>query len=307
MAGMALAALLPGNVGTVDDAQAIGALAVQRPVTAMRIEATDNPEDPLIYVMETPILVGMHRCEVEYGDGHPHRWWRLEIQVGRKETAIQPGHDLVVAAHPYSNGWVQYTSFKSGSKKARPDLGKQAFRSLRELIEWIEDLDYDFWEKGNYLTAGISEPQGAFQPTKALRNIQRQGLFVFGICTDAATREKELLVTPKVRWLLDKTKAGTLRFGPPKALSTPLEITDEMKAEAMNLMWLAIRQALAGPDEESTQWLGRLVTDKVHEIYCSHLYNLYRMLRRERRAFVEVVRVARVYAQKRVQRARAVG
>jgi hypothetical protein len=45
-------------------------------------------------------------------------------------------------------------------------------------------------------------------------------------------------------------------------------------------MWLAIRQALAGPHQESTQWIGCPVVKKIGYIYRDHLYNDYRRLQR---------------------------
>jgi hypothetical protein len=198
----------------------------------------------------------------------------------------------VVAEHPYGNGWLQQVPFKPGSKKGaleRPDLAIKTFSSAEALIEWLEqELHYDFWEKGNYLTAGISEPNLPFSPSDKLRNVKHQALFVFGSCDDFDAYEQALQDTEAIRKLLRDTENGTIRFWSPKlTLSPKLEklprLCDEVKLEAPSLMALSIRQALAGPHEESEKWIGRCVTDKVSHIYRGHLNSRNRALVRSRR------------------------
>jgi hypothetical protein len=39
---------------------------------------------------------------------------------------------------------------------------------------------------------------------------------------------------------------------------------------------MAIRQALAGPHEDSEEWINRPVTDKINQVYRGHLFNEWR-------------------------------
>jgi len=292
MGRIALTTLLPGSSGTVDDAQEIGALPAQRAATAMRIAQKRGAEGPLVYEAEIPVFVGMRWRSMAYGGGHCHGWWRLEVQAPAKPAVIQRGHALVVAEHPYSNGWVQAAPFKRALRRERLDLGNRPFSSPQELITWIEALLYDFWEKGNFLTAGISAPERPSKPQAAVRNLHEQAALVFGICDDFGDAVKALMGTEEVDKLLKDTRKGTLRFWPSWVdLAEPPARADELLydlliPEAWELMQLAVCQALAGPDEDSAPWIRQPVTAKVNHIYREHLYNRYRTLVRERRKLV---------------------
>ncbi|MCY2966347.1 MAG: hypothetical protein NT069_22400, partial [Planctomycetota bacterium] len=50
------------------------------------------------------------------------------------------------------------------------------------------------------------------------------------------------------------------------------------RQDANWLMLVSIRQALAGPDQDTSIWLGRPVTDLVEQIYKEHVYNRNRGL-----------------------------
>jgi hypothetical protein len=290
MGSMTLSALLPEVPCPVDDAHEVGAIHVRQQASAMCIGWERGPSSPLVYVDETLIAVAMQWRVVEYSGGQHHRWWRLEVKATSMQTAIHKGDELIVAEHPYANGWVQPAPFKTASRKGemeRADPASASFVTPEALIQWIEALPYDFWEKGNYLTAGLSEPELPFM-VGAVRNMQKQSLLVFGVCGSARACEEALFASPEARRLLKTTETGTLRFWPtevefavPPARADE-RLYDEVKAESPSVLWLAIRQALAGPHEESLQWKGHPVMEKVQHIYCGHLFNRYRVLARER-------------------------
>lgn len=246
----------------------------------MRVGEKDRQDGDLVYLEETPIYVATLWRSIEYGDGLNHQWWRLEIKADSSNKSIRRNDHIVVAEHPYANGWLHHASFKPGSKKEklrRPDLSSHVFNSSAELVHWLEWLPHDFWEKGNYLTAGISEPEMPFLPVGTTRNVQRQALLVFGVCDDFGACEQALWSTRRVRQLNKATEDGTLRFWPPKTnRETQPSLSNELKAEGPSLLMLSIRQALAGPHKDSKKWVGRSVVDKVDYIYQGHLYNRYR-------------------------------
>ena len=186
-----------------------------------------------------------------------------------KETqAIRNGDQLVLAEHPYGNGWVHHAPFKRGSKKGaldRPDNVIPNFSSNDEAIIWVEQQKYDLWEKGNDLIAGISKPEKPSSPSGTYRNVQKNALFVFGVCTDFHDFEKRLWNCQTVSQLLHETKIGTIRFWPPKARFKNGEVprlTDEVRDDANVFMSLAIRQALAGPHKDSEKWYGQPVAKR---------------------------------------------
>ena len=285
MGSVALSAILPSPRTSVDDAREIGAVPLRATLTAMRVGKEDRQDGDLVYLGETPIYVATPWRSIEYGDGQHHQWWRLEIKADSSNESIRRDHHIVVAEHPYANGWLHHACFKPGSKKEamrRPDLSKHVFNSPGELVHWIEELSHDFWEKGNYLTAGISEPEIPFLPVGTTRNVQRQALLVLGVCDDFGACEQALWGTPRVRKLNKATEDGTLRFWPPKTKrKTQPRLSDELKAEGPGLLMLSIRQALAGPHKDSRKWVGRSVMDKVDYIYQGHIYNRYRIQERE--------------------------
>lgn len=262
-----------------DDAYEIGATPLQTLATAMRI---GPGADGLCYLGEEAIRLAMIWRIVEDKDGRRHRWWRLEAKAAVETGRIRPGHELVVALHPYGSGWVNCALFKPGSKKAgydRPDVSMRRFASVDEAAQVVERLRYDYWEKGNYLTAGVSQPQIPLVSSGIIRNVQQHAAFVFGVCERFSNLEQELLGSHRAQSLLRTTAEGTLRFWAPRAkLTIRPRLCDEVKMESIELMILAVRQALAGPHRDGDRWVGRPVVDKVDQIYRGHLNRRNRVL-----------------------------
>jgi len=283
MGSASLTALLPAPPPQPDDAYEIGAMPVSSEITAMRVGFENSRGEAPIYLEESPISVATVWRVLETSEGARHRWWRLETKVRSRGSGIQRGHEFVLAEHPYANGWLHHAPFKPGSKKGameRVEPPQGVLGSTASSIGWVEEQRFDFWEKGNYLTAGISEPNLPFSPGKSLRNVQRQALFVFGTCEDFRRCEQLLLQSQTVRELLRQTDEGTIRFWPPKLPARPM-LREEVKTEASSLMGLAIRQALAGPHNNGEKWIGRPVAKKVDQIYRGHLNSRNRQVARE--------------------------
>ncbi len=277
MGKLLLSTLFEPQDASVDDSVEIGAAPVRTSPTAMQVVQNRSDEKELVYKEEIPIYLAPAWRTLESDDGQSYAWWRMEIKVSKETQAIHGGDQLVLAEHPYGNGWLHHAPFKLGSNKGtldRPDNAIPNFSSNVEAMTWAERQKCDLWEKGRYLTAGISEPETPFSPSGAYRNVQKNALFVFGVCTDFPTFEKLLWNSPIITRLLRETKAGTIRFWPPmvrfKNGAIPL-LFDEVRDDAESLMSLAIRQALAGPHKNSEKWIGQPVTKKVDQIFRGHL------------------------------------
>jgi len=283
MGSMPLEQFVPRQALPADDAREVGATARRTSVTAMCVGKVGSGD--LVYQKEVPIHLAVAWRVVDDA-GHRHRWWRLEAKVEARNDGIRPGHQLVVAEHPYSGGWLHYVPFKPGSKKGaeeRADFHSRRFQSLEDVIGACEALPYDFWEKGNYLTAGISQPELPFDPGEPPRNVQKQALYVFGSCESLPSHEEALLRSGPIQELLRLTERGTLIFWPPDVkLPEPPPLFDEVKEDANSLMMLSVRQALAGPHRDSDRWIGRPVAEKVDQIYRGHVNAMNRRVADER-------------------------
>ena len=106
--------------------------------------------------------------------------------------------------------------------------------------------------------------------------IPKNALFVFGVCDNVTQCEEMLYKTDVVQKLLRQTENQTIRFAPPDIYTSPPKLPEELASEANNLMFMAIRQSLAGPHEDSDEWINRPITDKVNQLYRGHLFNEWR-------------------------------
>jgi len=272
MGAMPFACLGRKPTGPGDDAVPVGAIPMRATTTAMRV-AIEGARP--IYVDEQPLWVATAWRVLEDGASRSVRWWRLEAKLASGGKAAKPGHHVVVAEHPYANGWVQVATLKRASKG---NPGERAF-ALEKKLEAVgepgralDELDFDYWETGNYLTAGISSPTLPFSELDDTRNAQKNGLFVFGLCENFEVVEKAILLQPEIGQLILATERGTIKFWSPDAkLNAIPQLRDEVKEDRWSLMCLSIRQSLAGPHKDGGAWVGRPVAAKVDQIYRGHL------------------------------------
>jgi len=279
--------------GDPDEATEIGSMPQTQVPTAMRVGTAEAGGDELVYLGETELWVTPTWKIEQLNTGKTHQWWRLEAKVPGKNSPITKTYDLVVAEAPYHNGWVHHAPFKPGSKKSdaeRPRPQDQPdIHSGDDLLKWLEqDLRYDYWEKGNYLTAGISAPQPAFAETGDRRQIKTGGLYVFGACENYNEAEAKLFQSEAVQTLLRRTEANTIQFAPKGVGAGNIRLYPEVIDDAISLLYLSIRQALAGPDDDGEDWLDRPVTDRIDQLYRNHLNNRNRVVAERRKKEVEV-------------------
>lgn len=247
----------------------------------------------LIFLDEVPATMKVsekivpYRRQTEDGvEGAVAKWWRVEVQVPDRERRVKPRMDLVVARPPAAL-WTTHAPFKNSDNKAksrrRNPLDPPA-KDAEELITRLESLSYDFWETGDYRTAGISIPVDSRADER--RNYSRGG-FRLGLCADVKKCRDELWATAKVRQLMKLTKVGTIQFWP-----TDKEIPDRYKTlhetaqeDAWLLMEVSIWQSFAGPDAGDANLLGQPVTSLVDRLYKRHLFNRNRALIKKDTAF----------------------
>lgn len=263
---------------SVDDAHEIGSGPAYESRDAMRIGRTSDTNSELVYLGETQLDYKSRLRLIEDGAGKRWRWIRWEFQVSTRQTEVVRGNDLVISEYPYSIGWVLASPFKPWTKltaeEQTEELSKQRFSSLEDCLDWVEDRRYDYWEKDKLLTAAISIPTDAAPPSERLRNTSKPP--VYGICTNFKTCEQELLDSVEVQKLLSMAKANTLKFAYSTRKNQKLHPAAQEAAPA--LMVLSIRQALAGPHNNSEKWIGKPVTKYIAAIFCEHLDNKNRPL-----------------------------
>ena len=274
--------------------RAIGSVAGRQSCSVMLVGAADGDPRTLVFQREVPATFGLDWKVMPYRGsengqvvGGVARWCRLEVQVEREqvkdadEQLIRPGMELVIA-RAHASCWAADAPFRKSNRKGpheRADpLGEPA-SGREEVIERLEALDYDPWETGDFLTAGISLPPDPWSDEG--RNYSR-GKWLLGACHDVDDCCELLRSSRSIQKLLQMTEEGGLRFWPTR---TKKEIPDdykrlhdETKADAGWLMEVSLRQALAGPDDDSAELVGKPVATLVERIFKNHLYNRNRSL-----------------------------
>lgn len=272
MGSASLQALLSTSTA-VDDAAQISAMPVRRPLSAMQVGMDPDGAD-LVYLGEIPIdFLTIPRTITDVASAS-HHWLRFEIMIERTKQFAAQRYDVLIAEHPYAMRRVHHAPFKAGMVRGRP-APEETFASLGEAIQWIDRLDQDYFYTGKDLIAAISQPQAMLDSGNA-RNLPKNALFVFGICENLPRCEALLYQTTLVQRLLKQTEDRTIKFAPSGNYQIQPQLPEELASEGNALIFMAIRQALAGPHKDGDEWIGKPVTDKINHIYRDHLYNEWR-------------------------------
>lgn len=289
--------LLPPEEAPVDEAHDIRRVSQEVAVSAMLVGRKED-NGPLVYLREVPLAYQMAWRVLDYrqqpdrrGEAEEvrHRWWRCEFKIPQdNEAGVRPGDLLMVAEHPPGNGWTSHATFSKPSREARhrPDPTRRAFRTASEMVQWLDGQPHDPWETAKHLVAGLSEPEEPFE--EKTRNTSAGAGWLLGMtATSGADLERlgaELFESDELQDLLRYTERGTIKFWHPQA-PTPPRLKPEVAEARVSLMWLAIRQALAGPDippdgpeadRKVKEWTGARVTKRADLLYRMHLNRLNR-------------------------------
>lgn len=284
--------VLPHDVDP-DDAVEIGATNNAVSVT---VSLTEFRDGELVFSDEIPVTMCIEPCDLRDGttannaknkkvDPY-HQWIRLAYKVASNSSTISSGYSLVATCWPRGNAWTYQTKFKpvwKGLKDQKPKPGGDV-DTFPKLLHWLEAASFDYWETySGVLTAGLSRPK-RFR-SQDTRNAREKSLTLLGACANFDQCEAFLRESEKVRMLRSRTKEGTIAFGHANLAKTktgkPPKLYDSLIGEALLLLDLAIRQALAG-DMDPSRWSGRPVVDLVDEIYREHLNNANRREHRRR-------------------------
>jgi hypothetical protein len=265
----------------------IGRIKGRQPARLML--AGPDPEVPgrLAFLREVDATWGVVEKSVRYkrsdeGEivGDVAEWFRVEVQVPLGTPDVRPNMDVVIARQTAAC-WAEDAPFRKPDKKgsaARVDPLAEPLSGPEAVIERLESLDYDYWEHGDYLTAGISIPRESLRDDP--RNFSRGDWFL-GLCEDIDQDRQRLWDDPRIGELLDMTASKRLKFWPSskEVKLAHCEYHSELADERHWMMQLAIRQALAGPhDDPPVGWFQRPVVDLVEHLYKDHLFNKNRVL-----------------------------
>lgn len=258
----------------------IGRVDGRRPVklTASRLDATTNR---VVFLSEEvdatwasdPKLVPFRATRGDRVIGAMAKWVRLEAQVSFTSTQVKAGMDFVVARQ-LAACWTAHAPFKKPDKKGpttRLDPLLKPFSEQIAMIEHLESLDYDYWEKGKFLTAGISIPP---EPTEEIRRNVSRGNWYLGVCDDMTACCSSLRNDEHVERLLQMAKAERLLFWSTRIKSSERDrrYHPRLKDDIESLLFQAIRQSLAGPMKKDVRFLGQPVANLVEWYFKDLLY-----------------------------------
>lgn len=214
-------------------------------------------------------------------DHETARWLRFAVRVAAKGPIVA-SDVLVLAAYPISRRWHAAVTFKPGNRKgdqadrareSHPSASAPPFESEQAMHRWIEALPHDLWEKGAYLTAGISRPG---VEVKA-RNVA-MGRKTFGTLRGSVDCVvEELFGHARLAELRRIAAQGTLACAPingvKRGLDPDVSLNSSVVGSIDALLGEAILRALAGPrTSDSTQWLGRPVWKLADRIFRDLVY-----------------------------------
>lgn len=297
--------LLPKHLTRPDDASPISAMGLPRTGFVTLIGFDRRPREPICIEAEVPVHLRFCQRRWEYrlrGDqiknqdgGKPNtrasagrggriyetNRWRLEIAIDVKKAGpVKPAHMAVVAQIPYGNGWVQASSFKMYSKKKRVQDESQSGVLILDNAEDVEGklemaISHDLWETSHRYVAGISFPNGYRGIISSYpRNTPID--FVFGACPDFIGLRNEVMTSPEIQDLLNKTQRGALAFWRRGKVHGRPRLHENTRTAASALMLLSVEQSLAGPAKGVRQWIGKPLWKLVEYRYCNHLNNANR-------------------------------
>ncbi len=217
----------------------------------------------------------------EWKPGAVARWLRMAVRVP-VGGAISRGDSLVLAAYPLGRRWHGDARFKPANhkgaaadreRKSHPGAEERAFTSEAAMHEWIDALEHDLWEKGKFLTAGVSRPGVEIKAKN-----QASGRKTFGVISgrlDAVVTE--LFAHESLVEIVGMASRGMLSCAPKDAIkagvSPDIALHGEVTERAASLMGEAIIRALAGPTTmESAGWLDRPVWKLADRIFRNLVY-----------------------------------
>lgn len=246
-----------------EDEEEVGAVPIETPMSVCSVKKSVNND--YVFSEEIPATISWRRREIR--PFNP--FWRLEVKIDQQNPAVTPQFDLIVSQLPYSNKWVHSTRFKDPSKHRKQGEIPGTIRDLDQLLQFLDaDAQWDYFQKGKYLTAGISKPFSDSADSKT-RNVQKNATYLFGVCENLSDVKNDIYNSEYIQNLLYLTEINKIRFTPvfiSKRFTSHPKLKDDVIEKRNVLMATAIIQALSGP-VDSEKYLGKSVLGLVELCY----------------------------------------
>ena len=198
-------------------------------------------------------------------------WTRWEVRIGKQRDYISPEHYMIISRYPHSCGFVGMQLFKKPRKVISQSIQKRLNEcaDLDCILKELDSMNVDYWETGKKFTAGFS--QGSKEDIDT-ENRNATSAHIHGICKDAPEVYLELRNHERTHKLIEATHNSKLLLKPVNNRLPVFTIFPEVIGKSEDLMDLAIRQAMAGPDRNSQKWINRPVLDWATILYERHIY-----------------------------------
>lgn len=261
--------------GNPDDAVEIGTALQGTPITLRRVGMDAAGE--VQFGAEEPAV--LHRAVLRYLPDDPAPIARFEVKADPRLSLVGTTDHLVLTEAPYHNGWEVNVRFKAGWHGDKDMRVVQIAQALKQhgasradvpgLHRALASLAFDPFETGRFVTAATAEPVTTLAPKP--RHPGPRARWVFGVCTNVTGCQDRLLHSDTVRTLLGLAERQQMDVGPP---GHRRRVSGAVKNEASQLMYLAVRQALAGPADDEDA--GVPVLKLVEWLFKNHLFNWMR-------------------------------
>lgn len=280
MGSISLAYLIAEDEAQPGAMTEVGSVQVFTFATALLLRREPGVDGGYVFEREVSVSIGFPG-RVLPTRGADLSWMRLEVKADPKQ-GISRGDWLCLAEAPYSSHMAVCRKFKGPNRRGRDAAEAMSFATRREAEVWLAEKETDFWETGSMQTAALMGDAFTEKFLSSARNTGANARYVLGVCpalegseSPVQAAEDAIFRSRRVGDLLAMTKNGSLRFAYQGAGVAP-SLRPAVRDARFAVMAMSIRQALAGPNIDSTPFLGRPVVDWVDQLYRENLNQLNR-------------------------------
>lgn len=252
-----------------------------------------GPEVEAAFRMETRVFLRQR------AEGVPRKVTarRFEIVVAPGDAAahgIKAGHSLAFADLPPGQRRVQRAVLQRPAKALAPVVFEEVeeIRAIyadpaalddRAALRALHALPVNLFSSERGLCACIAADEagvfvsyddaddgtGPEGETLGART-RKDGSYAFGVMADPKAVRDALLLHPRLRSLLDLSGNGVLTLTVP-GRRTSIRVPEDLSAQVVAHLGLAVDQALAGAGEKHARHLGWPVVDYAHDLFFIHV------------------------------------
>jgi hypothetical protein len=258
----------------VDQSAPIGESNCRKDITVTVILLDETVPGGVKYGPEIPATEGYIPRKIRFQQKTDNGSMPREVKQLRQEVQLAIGGDCPIKSnwHYVLAGNAASTSvatcrFKGpNKKKAIPQKLTKPVKDIAEYLARVEELPYDLWESGKFITAGFFDPLVLHD--ESARAWTRDKWF-HSACEDFVECIKVLLASDQAKKLTQFTEAATLRVGHPKAQDIFKKVHNNTISDGSFHLYLAILQALAGVERKSEA--GDSVMKQAEILYRNHM------------------------------------